>query len=165
MMRCTVKNLILFVFTSLVISFSVYAEKMEPLSSQMDAYVVTLNKEGEEVLSPAEEVNPKDKIEYKLTYTNNTDKKLKGLVITGPIPNNTFFVPGTNNTKVNSEFVVSIDGGKTFEQEPVKRIVMKDGKEVEVIIPPEKYTSIRWMPNTPINAKEKQIFTYRIEVK
>lgn len=165
-MRCIVKKLLLIVFAAVVMSFSVFAEKgIEPLSSKMDAYVVTLNKDGEEELKPAVEVYPKDKIEYKLTYTNNTDKELKGLVITGPIPQNTFFVSGTNNTKINSDFVVSIDGGKTFEPEPVKRIVMKDGKEVEVIIPPEKYTAIRWMPNVPINAKEKQIFTYRIEVK
>ena len=146
-------------------SFSVYAEKMEPLSSQMDAYVVTTDKDGKEELKPAEEVLPKDKLEYKLTYTNNTDNLLNGLVITGPIPENTFFVSGTNNTKINSDFVVSIDGGQTFEPEPVKRIVMKDGKKIEVIIPPEKYTAIRWMPSVPINAKEKQIFTYRIEVK
>lgn len=146
-------------------SFSVYAEKMEPLSSQMDAYLVVTDKDGKENLKPAEEVVPKDKLEYQLTYTNNTEKPLKNLVITGPIPQNTFFVSGTNNTKIKSDFVVSIDGGKTFEPEPVKRMVMKDGKEVEVIIPPEKYTAIRWMPSVPITAKEQQIFTYRIEVK
>lgn len=38
-------------------------------------------------------------------------------------------------------------------------------KKVEVIIPPEKYTAVRWIPEVPINSKEKQIFTYRIEVK
>ncbi|SMY18044.1 DUF11 domain-containing protein [Photobacterium aquimaris] len=159
------KNLLLIIFTSLVMSFSVYAEKMEPLSSQMDAYLVVTDKDGKENLKPAEEVVPKDKLEYQLTYTNNTEKPLKNLVITGPIPQNTFFVSGTNNTKIKSDFVVSIDGGKTFEPEPVKRMVMKDGKEVEVIIPPEKYTAIRWMPSVPITAKEQQIFTYRIEVK
>ncbi|SMY38316.1 DUF11 domain-containing protein [Photobacterium andalusiense] len=159
------KNLLLIIFTSLVMSFSVYAEKMEPLLSQMDAYLVVTDKDGKENLKPAEEVVPKDKLEYQLTYTNNTEKPLKNLVITGPIPQNTFFVSGTNNTKVKSDFVVSIDGGKTFEPEPVKRMVMKDGKEVEVIIPPEKYTAIRWMPSVPITAKEQQIFTYRIEVK
>lgn len=165
MMRCTVKKLLLIIFATVVMSFSVYAEKMEPLSSQMDAYVVMTDDAGEEKLKPADEVLPKDKVEYKLTYTNNTDDQLKGLVITGPIPQNTFFVSGTNNTKIKSDFVVSIDGGQTFEPEPVKRMVMENGEEVEVIIPPEKYTAIRWMPSVPINAKEKQIFTYRIEVK
>ncbi|MCG3865474.1 MULTISPECIES: hypothetical protein [unclassified Photobacterium] len=159
------KKLLLILFTSVVMSFSVYAEDIEPLSSKMDAYVVMIDKEGNEKLEPADEVVPNDKIEYQLTYTNNTDNQLKGLVITGPIPKNTFFVSGTNNTKIKSEFVVSIDGGQTFESEPVKRIVMQDGKEVEVIIPPEKYTTIRWMPNVPIEAKEKQVFTYRIEVE
>lgn len=165
MTRCPVKKLLLIIFTSVMMSFSVYAEKVIPLTSQIDAYVVKIDANNDEILAPAEEVEPEDKIEYKLTYTNNTDNELKGLIITGPIPENTFYVSGTNNTKINSQFVVSIDGGTTFESEPVKRMVMKDGKEVEIIIPPEKYTAIRWMPNVPINSKEKQIFTYRVEVQ
>lgn len=146
-------------------SFSVYAENKDLLTSEMDAYVVEINKKGKEELVKAEKVYPKDKIEYKLTYTNNSEKPLNGLVITGPIPENTFYVADTSNTKIKSNFVVSIDGGKTFESEPVKREIIKDGKKVEVIIPPEKYTAVRWMPLVPINAKEKQVFAYRIEVK
>ncbi|KJF87477.1 DUF11 domain-containing protein [Photobacterium phosphoreum] len=159
------KKLLLMVVTGLIMSFSVYAEDKDLLTSKMDAYVVETNKKGEEELVKAEKVYPKDKIEYKLTYTNNTEKPLKGLVITGPIPENTFYVADTSNTKIKSKFVVSIDGGKTFESEPVKREIMKDGKKVEIIIPPEKYTAVRWIPLIPINAKEKQIFAYRIEVK
>lgn len=159
------KKLLFMVVTGLIMSFSVYAEDKDLLTSKMDAYVVETNKKGEEELVKAEKVYPNDKIEYKLTYTNNTEKPLKGLVITGPIPENTFYVADTSNTKIKSKFVVSIDGGKTFESEPVKREIMKDGKKVEIIIPPEKYTAVRWVPLIPINAKEKQIFAYRIEVK
>ncbi len=39
------------------------------------------------------------------------------------------------------------------------------GEKVEVIIPPEKYTAVRWIPSEPINANEEQVFTYRIQVK
>ncbi len=54
--------------------------------NQMDAYVVMTDDAGEEKLKLTctdDEVLPKDKVEYKLTYTNNTDDQLKGLVITG----------------------------------------------------------------------------------
>lgn len=165
MMRCNVKSLLFLFLLSLTTSFSAFADDKEPLVSQMDAYLIEVNKDGDEVLKPADTVYPKDKIEYKLTYTNNSKGALDGLVITGPIPQNTVYVGDTDKTKVKSKFVVSIDGGKTFEPEPVKREVMKDGKKVEVIIPPEKYTAVRWIPEVPINSKEKQIFTYRIEVK
>ncbi len=43
---------------------------------------------------------------------------------------------------------------QTFEPEPVKRMVMKNGEKLEVIIPPEKYTAIRWMPSVPISKGE-----------
>lgn len=164
-MRCNMKNLLLIVIGCLMMSFSVYAEDDNLLVSKMDAYIVEVNDKGEEKLVKAEKAVPKDKIEYKLTYTNNSEKPLNGLIITGPIPENTFYIANTSNTKIKSNFLVSIDGGKTFEEEPVKREIMKDGKKVEVIIPPEKYTAVRWIPLTPINAKEKQVFAYRIEVK
>lgn len=140
-------------------------EKTQPLTSKMDAFLVTTNKEGKEVLKSAEEAKPNDIIEYKLTYNNVSDNPLKNLVITGPIPHNTMYVGDTNNTSINAQFLVSIDGGNTFEPEPVKRTIEKDGEKVEVIIPPEKYTTVRWLPSDPINAQEEQVFTYRIQVK
>lgn len=158
------KLLSLFLMSLTLSSFS-FAEEKTPLVSQMDAYLIEINKEGKEVRKPADTVYPKDKIEYELTYTNVSDDQLNGLVITGPIPENTVYIGSTNNSDVDAQFVVSVDGGKTFESEPVKREVMKDGKKVEVIIPPEKYTAVRWIPKVPINAQEKQIFTYRIEVE
>ncbi len=140
-------------------------EKTQPLTSQMDAFLITVNDKGAEVLTPAEEAKPKDVIEYKLTYNNVSDNPLQNLIITGPIPHNTVYLGNTNATQINAQFVVSIDGGNTFESEPVKRTIEKDGEKVEVIIPPEKYTAVRWIPSEPINANEEQVFTYRIQVK
>lgn len=165
-MRCNVKRLLFILMFGIAASFySIADDKKAPLSSDMTAFVVSVDDEGKEVFTPAETVYPKDKIEYRLTYKNNTDEPLKGLVVTGPVPANTFFVSNTNNTKVNSQFLVSIDGGKNYESEPVKREIIKDGKKVEIIIPPEKYTNIRWVPKEPISGNQKQIFKYRIEVK
>ncbi len=160
-----VKKSVFLFLSSLTFSFSSIASNDGPLSSQMDAYVIEVTKDGKELRKPAENVYPQDKIEYELTYTNQTDNPLNGLVITGPIPVNTVYLGSTNNTLVDSEFVVSIDGGKTFESEPVKREIVKDGQKIQIIIPPEKYTAVRWIPKEPIDSMERQIFTYRIEVE
>lgn len=159
-----VKKILFLFLSSLTVSFAGMADDKSPLGSQMDAYVIEV-KDGKEVRKPAKEVYPEDQIEYELTYTNKSDNQLNGLVITGPIPVNTVYLGNTNKTLVDSEFVVSVDGGKTFESEPVKREIIKDGKKIEVIVPPEKYTAVRWLPKEPIDPMEKQIFTYRIEVE
>ncbi|KJG06470.1 hypothetical protein UB33_09505 [Photobacterium angustum] len=157
------KNLILIFLLNLALAFSASAN--QPLTSQMNAYLIEVDKNGKELLKPADEVSPKDTVEYQLVYKNHSDQSLSGLVITGPIPENTQYVGNTGKTIIESKFLVSIDGGSTFETEPVKREIMKDGKKVEVIIPPEKYTDVRWIPEGPIKASEQQIYTYRIEVK
>jgi len=149
----------------LLISSQALASDQQLLTSKMDAFLVTLNDEGKEKFSSAEEVKPNDIIEYKLTYNNVSERPLSGLTITGPIPMNTYYVGDTNKTEISAKFLVSIDGGNTFEAEPVKRIIKKDGEDVEVVIPPEKYTTVQWIPNSPINSQEEQVFTYRIQVK
>ncbi len=163
-MESYVKKIIFLFLSSLTVSFSSMADDQSPLGSQMDAYVIEI-KDGKEVRKPAKEVYPEDQIEYELTYTNKSDNQLSGLVITGPIPVNTVYLGNTNKTLIDSDFVVSVDGGKTFESEPVKREIIKDGKKIEVIVPPEKYTAVRWVPKRPIDPMEKQVFTYRIEVE
>jgi hypothetical protein len=58
--------------------------------------------------------------------------------------------------------MVSIDGGKTFEGEPVKRMVENEqGKKVEKIIPPSEYTHVRWVLQQPLSAGETKSFSYR----
>ncbi|KJF94592.1 hypothetical protein [Photobacterium leiognathi] len=152
-------------FINFIFTFSTYANENHPLTSKMNAFLVKVDKNGREILKPADKVSPKDKVEYQLIYKNHSDKSLSGLVITGPIPENTQYVGNTGKTIIKSKFLVSIDGGNTFESEPVKREVIKDGKKVEVIIPPEKYTNVRWIPEDSIKASEQQIYSYRIEVK
>lgn len=144
----------------------VSASKNEPmLSSHMQASVVTVNAQGKEVMRDMKEVAPGQTIQYKLTYSNNSDKAFKGLVITGPVPTNTHYLANTARTKVSSNRLVSIDGGKTFEKEPVKRQQkMADGTVKTVIIPADKYTHIRWKANDALVSKGQQQYTYRVKV-
>ncbi len=136
-----------------------------PLSSEMKAFVVSKTASGKEKLSSATSAEPGQTIQYQLTYKNNGEGALKGLTVTGPVPANTHYLAKSSQTQVKSEVLVSIDGGKTYEREPVKRMqVMADGSKKMVVIPAEKYTHIRWKTKSALQPGGKQLFSYRVKV-
>lgn len=138
----------------------------QPLQSSMKAYVITADKTGKDVATPAAEVAPGQVVEYRLTYKNISEKPLSGISVTGPIPNSTTYMAKTAAAAAQADFVVSIDGGKNYEAEPVKRVVTDEkGKKVEKIIPPSEYSHVRWNLKQPLKAGESQIFSYRSIVK
>lgn len=137
-----------------------------PLKSDMKAFVVHTNAKGQERLSAVKKVEPGETIQYQLTYKNVSKKSLKDITVTGPIPSNTRFVGKSTKTAVRSNVLVSIDGGKKFEKEPVRRLrTMANGKKKMVVIPAEKYTHVRWKTRSALNAGKKQVFSYRVKVK
>ncbi len=137
-----------------------------PLTSAMEAYRVQVDKDGKEIIARTDSVKPGDVIEYRMFYTNEGEKRLKGLVISGPIPNSTFFISGSNQTEITANFLVSIDGGETYESEPVTRTkVNLKGEKVKVVIPPSKYTHVRWIPKQALDPAQSQLYTYRVKVK
>lgn len=141
-------------------------QSKSPLQNSMAAYVVSVDAKGKETLQAATEVEPGQTVEYKLTYQNVSDKALKGLVVTGPVPAATHYIAKSARAQAKANLEVSIDGGKTFEKEPVKRIVTNEaGKKVETIIPPEKYTHLRWIMQEPLAANTTKQFAYRSLVK
>lgn len=137
-----------------------------PLQNTMTAYVVSMDKAGKEILNPATEVEPGQTVEYQLTYENTGANPLQDIIVTGPVPRVTAYIGKSAFTQAKANLQVSIDGAKTFENEPVKRLV-KDatGKKVEKIIPPSAYTHLRWSMKEPLKAGEVQNFAYRSIVK
>ena len=138
----------------------------EPIKSAMEAYVVE-SKDNQETLLAASEVEPNQLVEYQLTYTNVSGSDIKGLTVVGPVPEGTSYVSNTANADVAASLLVSIDGGKTFESEPVIRLETKaSGEVVEKVIPAEEYTHLRWNAKNEINADGgTQFYTYRVRVK
>ena len=84
----------------------------------------------------------------------------------GPVPEGTSYVSDTANADVSASLLVSIDGGKTFETEPVIRLETKSsGEVVEKVIPPEQYTHLKWQAENAINADGgTQFYSYRVRV-
>ena len=72
----------------------------------------------------------------------------------------------TANADVSASLLVSIDGGKTFETEPVIRLETKDtGEVIEKVVPPEQYTHLKWKAENAIGADGgTQFYTYRVRV-
>jgi len=154
------------VAASAAITASVIAKSKPTLVSNMQAYLVKTNAEGKEYRQPARETEPGQTIEYNLTYNNQTKKSLKDLVVSGPIPANTTYIGRSARTRTPSELMVSIDGGRTFEREPVRRKErLADGSTRTVVIPAERYTNIRWNVKQPIAGLGRQAYTYRVKVK
>ena len=136
-----------------------------PLQSEMKAFVVNTNAKGQERLRAVKKVEPGETIQYQLTYKNVSKKALQAITVTGPVPANTRFVGKSTKTAARSNVLVSIDGGKKFEKEPVRRLRKIDGKKKMVVIPAEKYTHVRWKTSSALDAGKTQVFSYRVKVK
>ena len=137
-----------------------------PRESTLEAYLVKQDKVQGEVLERTDTAAPGDVVEYRLVYRNRGAAPLKGLKVEGPIPANTAYLPKSARTRVPSRFRVSIDGGKTWGPEPVKRMRKQPGGAMkEVVVPPEEYTHVQWLSEAPIAPSGWQIFHYRVRIE
>ncbi len=137
-----------------------------PVQGTMEAFVVEL-KDNKEQLKAAESVEPNEVVEYRLTYTNSGGSNISGLTVVGPVPEGTSYLSDSASADVSATLLVSIDGGETFESEPVKREVVKsNGELVERVVPPEEYTHLQWKAKDAIEGEGgKQFYSYRVRVK
>ncbi len=137
-----------------------------PVQGTMEAYVVEI-KDDKEVLKAASDVEPNQLVEYHLTYVNTSKGGINGLTVVGPVPDGTAYVSDTAVADVAANLKVSIDGGITFEKEPVTREVVKENGEVfETVIPAEQYTHIQWQATGELAGQGgKQFYRYRVRVK
>ena len=149
---------------SLALPFTVSADA--PVQGTMQAFVVE-SKKGKEILTAAEQVEPDQLVEYHLTYVNSSKDGISGLTVTGPVPEGTTYVTDTAKADVTARFRVSIDGGATFEEEPVIREVVQENGEVkERIVPADEYTHLQWQSRSQLEGKGgKQLYRYRVRVK
>ncbi len=137
-----------------------------PVSGEIQAFIVSFNESGEESVQEAREAEPGHVMEFRIVFTNNGDDNVRGIQVVDPIPQNTRFIPDSHHSDVSASFEVSIDGGESFELEPVVRIeTQSDGSQKEVIVPPEQYTHVRWLADEELisNGGQHQ-FKYRVTV-
>lgn len=149
-----------------LLTFAGLAFANSPVEGFISAYIVSIDDNGAEVSEVATVAEPGEIMEYRLTFVNNGDSSVSGLKVVDPIPENTTFVSDSARTEVTSSFEVSIDGGESFESEPVTRIeTQADGSQKEVVIPPAQYTHIRWAVEDALQGEGgEHNYAYRVVV-
>lgn len=107
----------------------------EPVSVDLNTYLITLNAEGKVTEQLVSEVKPEQIVEYRAVYTNNTAGTIQNLVATLPIPAETQFLAKSAPTKAQA----STDG-VNFAPMPLKK---KVGDQI-VNVPLADYRALRW---------------------
>ena len=160
------KNYFFKIFISLFLLGSIAANANEPLTSSIQTFLVESDEAGEENLVLATEVSPNDLIEYQMTYQNISESDLASLRFVGAIPASTQYVSGSAVRPETQVHKVSIDGGKTWESEPVVReVITSEGKLEKQVVPASEYTHLSWQMASPMSAKSAQNYSYRVRVQ
>jgi uncharacterized repeat protein (TIGR01451 family) len=111
-------------------------------------------------------VQPGDVIRYIVSGKNDSDRPVKNLVVTQPIPKQTTYILNSVTVKNNAaKITYSIDNGNSFVEKPTVQVKLPNGKVETRPAPAELYTHLRWKfaqfiaPATPVNA------TYQVKVR
>lgn len=114
----------------------------EPLTATLEAHKVVLADNGKEQLIAASEAKPGDVLEYRATYRNISQKPLRAVMATLPVPSSGVeYLP---NTAIPAGVEASINGAQ-FAPAPLKRLVTTaDGKPRQQLVPPAEYRFLRW---------------------
>ena len=135
------------------------AQGRDPVETRLEARKVVREAEGREGFAAAEAVRPGEIIEYVATYRNTGKQPVSGLAATLPIPASTEYQAGSARP---ANAMASVDGA-TFSAPPLKRRVVRDGKNVEEEIPVREYRYLRWFPGE-LGGDKSLSFTARVRV-
>lgn len=145
---------------------ALFATEKPAVSGELQAWLVTETADGSERLIEASSAEPGQVMEFRIAFTNGGETPVDGIQVVDPIPENTRFIADSHAADVTAAFQVSIDGGDTFESEPVVRVeTLADGSQQEVIVPPSQYTHVRWLADEALSARGgRHQFSYRVAV-
>jgi uncharacterized repeat protein (TIGR01451 family) len=148
-------------------------QKQQQVNLQLDAekQVITQDQQGKKVktwqaLKGQATVQPGDVLRYTVTGENFGNKQVKNLTISQPIPEGMEFVlkSASPADKSNSKVTYSIDGGRSFVENPTVKITLPDGKVETKPAPASAYTHLR-MKVASVEAKGVVKGSYEVKVK
>ena len=130
-----------------------------PVETRLEARKVMRAADGRESLSAADSARPGDVIEYVATYRNRGERAVRSLEATLPIPANTELLPESVRP---AGARASLDAAR-FAAPPLKRVVTREGRRVEELVPYREYRYLRWhVPQ--LEANRSVTFTARVRV-
>lgn len=163
-MRRSLITMVLFLFLA-VSSAPAFAQGPN-LVGTMVAHKIVLDKENREIVVPADEVFPRDTIEYTLRYHNNGTGAASGVNLVGPIPAGTSYLDETATDTSVLKALFSIDGGKTYHDAPVMYVVTsEDGEEELREATPDMITHIKWAVSMVMEVGREVSVSYRVQVR
>src|SRR3954466_9808223 len=110
------------------------------VETRLEARKVVAAADGKETYVAADQARPGDVIEYVATYPNTTRQPVRNLDGTLPIPQQTEFLPGSQNP---AQAKASLDG-IAYSPMPLTRKVKRDGVTVEEAVPARYDGFLRW---------------------
>lgn len=112
-------------------------------------------------------LRPGENIRYVVTASNISDRQIKNLVVTQPIPKSSIYVLGsaTLPTIQGAKLDYSIDGGKTYSDNPTIRVKLDSGEIVNRPAPDSMYTNVRWRFGDSFPAKTITYATYQVRIR
>lgn len=141
------------------------------LHLQLDAakQVVQLDKQNRQkitwqALQGQAVVKPADVLRYTISGENFSDRAVKNLTLNQPIPKGMVYMLKSATTTNAAKITYSIDGGRSFVENPTVKVTLPNGKVEQRPAPAKAYTNIRWNFGTPIAAKTTVKGTYLVQV-
>jgi uncharacterized repeat protein (TIGR01451 family) len=111
------------------------------VTSSLTAHRIVRDAKGAETKVTAEAARPGDTIEYALTYKNGSEKSIRDLKATLPIPVRTEFLL---NTAEPSDILASLDGRAYAAPPLTRRVALPGGKMRTENVPLDEYRYVRW---------------------
>lgn len=112
-------------------------------------------------------LRPGETIRYIVTASNTSDRAIKNLVVTQPIPKGSVYVlnsatlPSVEGARVD----YSIDGGKSYSAKPTIRVKLENGEVVTRPAPETMYTNVRWAFGGSLSPKTVSNATYQVRIR
>jgi uncharacterized repeat protein (TIGR01451 family) len=113
---------------------------------------------------PATTARPGQIVEYRLVARNETDTTLPAgtVIITGPVPGGTTFVPESATPKderILTEY--SADGTNFADSDSP---ILSGTGDNRTVVDPKAYKAVRWTLLVPLEPAQEETFVYRVTV-
>lgn len=158
--------------TSAVLAQNVQRQSAVQMRLEAEKKVVQKDAQGKEQvmwqpLQGQATVQPGDVIRYIVKGENTSDRPVRSLAFTQPIPQGTVYALNSATVAQNAgaRITYSIDNGKTFVEKPMVQVKLPDGKVEMRPAPAEAYTHVRWNFGAAVQPKTMMSASYQVRVQ
>ena len=126
----------------------------------------SVEREGKSLsLDRVENVKPGEILDWQIVSSNDGNGPARDYKAVGHIPTGTVLVDGSAAGEAGSTVTYSIDGGQTFQTQPIIEEKQADGTVKRVPAPVSMYTEVRYEWSDALAAGGKLSASYKVRVK